>query len=165
MNRSTIDKQYSLLKRVHWVWGVFSVGAAGAVTLQKYNYPQLGVGGRTYSAATTGTAPPSGAGPWPLQYQIGTEGIRSVTRTGTGLWTVTMQDNYQRLLSLMVTTSVAGGLANIVQVAENSTISNYASGGGSIIGLALLSASATAADPTSGHTLIIRFELQDATEP
>lgn len=166
-NRTFKDKQMSLLNRLVWLYGVFTVGETGTPTLQKWVYPTLGTGTnvRTYTAAATSAAPPSGTGPYPLQYTAGTEGIRSVARTGVGLWTITLQDNYQRLVGLSFFTRVAGGLGNIVAIHENTTISNMSSGGGSIIGVALLSSTATAADPTSGHTLVIRFDLQDATEP
>jgi hypothetical protein len=163
VNRTFEQQSLSILKRQVSVWGVFSVGADGAVTLQKWNYPALGGSSvsRTYSAAPTGTA---GIG-YPQNYQIGADCVKSVTRTGTGLWTVTLQDNYQRMLMLECSVSIAGGLTNIVAVGENSTISNMSAANGSVIGVALLSANGTAADPTSGSIVRLKFELQDATEP
>ena len=163
------ESQLHLQKRVRVLFGVVSVGAAGAVTLQRWIYPKLGQGVvgttvQTYAAAPT-TAPLATAGAYPTQYQRGSEGVGGVTRTAAGLWTVTLQDNYQRLLQATAHQSIAGGLSNIIAVGENSTITNMMAAGGSIIGLALLSATATAADPTAGSSIIFRLELHDASEP
>lgn len=157
---------YSIAKAPVTLWCRVSVGAAGAVTLQKWQYGtfQSGTQGTTvnaYAAATTGTAPLGAF----QNYQAGAEGIFSVARTATGLWTVTLQDNYVRLLNLKWSQSIAGGTANIVSVAENTTISNMRATNGSIIGVGLLSSTATLADPTSGSSINLGFELQNATEP
>lgn len=165
-NRTFMDQQYTLIKRRVDLFAAVSVGAAGAVTLQKWNYPTLGTGplARTYSAAPLATALPSGA-PYPLQYAAGAEGIRSVTRTGTGAWTVQLQDNYQRVLGVTFNIQKAGGAGATVQIGIDSTITNMASNGGSTIGLLLMSSTATAADPASGDVMLLHFILADATEP
>ena len=142
-----------------------SVAGGGAITLQKWNYPTLGGGAnaQTYTAATTATA---GVGNrYPLQYNAGAEGIYSVTRTAAGLWTVKLQDNYQRCLSVTANGQLAGGLSAIVNVGLNSTITNMTAQGGSVIGLALLSATGTAADPAADELMLLTFVLADATEP
>lgn len=162
-SRFYIDKQYTLLKGVTELWGVFSVSGT-TPALQKWAYPAgapNGGGVGSYSAAST----TGGGTTWPSQYQQGAEGVRSVSRTAAGLWTVTLQDNYQRLLSLSVHASLAGGLSAIVAVHENTTISNMTSAGGSIIGLALLTSTATAGDPASGERVVVHFILQNASEP
>lgn len=167
-NRTFMDANYSLVKRMVHLFGAVSVGAAGAVTLQKWNYPQLGGGGsasRTYTAAPSATAVPAGTGPWPAQYTAGSEGIFSVTRTGTGLWTFKLQDNYQRCLQVFCQQSLSGGLGNIVTCHQDSAVTNMATGGGSVIGVALESSTATAADPASGSVVLLTFILADATEP
>lgn len=166
-NRSYIEKQYTLLKREIRLYCTVSVGAAGAVTLQKWNYPTFGTGpnARTYTAASTGPALLSGAGNWPAQYAVGSEGVYSVTRATTGLWTVKFQDTYQRLTDLHGYISVAGGASNIVTIAENSTVSAVTTASGAVVGVALLSSTATLADPTSGHIVNLTFTFQDATEP
>lgn len=163
-SRAYLNQYWSLLKGVTLVRCRVSVGAAGAVTLQKYVWPagapnsgSLG----TYAAAST-----SGGGTsWPSQYQQGTEGVRSVTRTGAGLWTLVLQDNFQRLLDLSMYTSLAGGLATCLAVAENTTITSLGTAGGSTIGVALLSATATALDPASGDIVTLNMVLQNASEP
>jgi hypothetical protein len=165
-NRTFMDKQYTMVKRrVELYAAVLGAGAA-APSLRKWNYPTLGTGpnARTYTAAPTANALPTGAA-YPLQYACGAEGVRSVTRTGVGLWTVQLQDNYQRVLMVSATTDVAGGLGTILQVSLNTTITNMASAGGSTIGLALLSATGTAADPAVGAIILLKLDLADATEP
>ena len=153
----------TLIKRPVRIYAAVAVGAAGAVTLQKWNYPTLGSGtnARTYTAAPT-TAAGNG---YPTQYSLGAEGVKSVTRTGTGLWTVQFQDAYQRCLRVGHNISIAGGLSNIVNVGINSTLTSMTASGGATVGLALLSATATAADPTSGSVVLLSFDFNDASEP
>lgn len=166
-NRSFIDKQYTLIKGEVDIYFAVSVGAAGAVTLQRWNYPQMGAGstapGRTYTAApTTG-----GAASFPLMAAQGAEGVFSVVRTATGLWTITLQDAYQRMVGLSMYSSLTGGTSTVLAIHENTTITNMASGSPqrSVIGIALLSATATAIDPASGERINIRMTLQNNTEP
>jgi hypothetical protein len=52
-----------------------------------------------------------------------------------------------------------------VGVGLNSTITNMTAAGGSILGLALLSATGTALDPASGEVILLNFTMADATEP
>lgn len=164
-NRMWIDKQYTLVKGRAELYCAVTVGAAGAVTLVKWNYPQMAQGtaapARTYTAApTTG-----GGTTFPTRYAQGAEGIFSVARTGTGLWTVTLSDGYQRTLGIGFYSSLAGGLSTIVAVHENTTITNMTATGGSVIGLALMSSTATAADPASGERINLHFSLQMSTAP
>lgn len=163
-NRAFIDKQYTLIKKVVELYAAVSVGAAGAVTLQKWNYPTLGstaAPASTYTAALTTT--PAGGG-YPLQYQTGSEGVRTVTRTAAGLWTIKLQDSYVRVLQVTAQGSLAGGLSAIVGAALNSTVTSMTAAGGSTIGLALLSATGTALDPANGEQILLRILMHDATE-
>ena len=162
-NRSFVDSNFTLVKRQVTLYAAVSVGAAGAVTLQKWGYPTLGAGGQSYATAPTGAVPVGAA--YPNQYQVGAEGVLSVTRTAAGLWTVKLQDNYQRCLGVTAQGQLAGGLSAIVNVGLNSTITSMTAANGSVIGLALLSATATAADPASGETILLTIQLADATEP
>jgi hypothetical protein len=165
-DRTFIDKQYTLVKGQVSLYCAVSVGALGAVTLQRWNYPQMGQTGgsaRTYTAApTTG-----GGASFPLTAAQGAEGIFSVARTGTGLWTVTFQNAYQRLIGIKFYSSLAGGLSTITAIHENTTITNMNSGSPprSVIGLTLMSGTATAADPASGERMNLEFTLQNNTEP
>lgn len=154
-------------KRVVEIYAFITVPSGTTPVLQKYNYPQLGqVGGtaRTLTAATVATSAPLG---FPQNYQSGTEGVYSVARTAVGLWTLTLQDNYQRILSVRGDMSIAGGLANIVNIVENPSITNLSSANGSIVGIALQSSTATLADPTAAATTLVRVCITfcDATEP
>lgn len=161
--RTYTQEKLGIQKRRVELWAFVAVPTGTKPVLQKYNYPQLGVGGRTLSAAATAAAPLG----FPQNYQAGAEGIFSVARTGVGLWTLTLQDNYQRLMTVVGGHEIAGGLANIVTVTTNPSITNMSATNGSVIGIALLSATATLADPTAGATSLVRIklELQDATEP
>jgi hypothetical protein len=163
-NRSFIDKAYQLVKRRVDLYAAVSVGAAGAVTLLKWNYPTFGAGpnARTYTAAPTANALPTGA-PYPLQYGCGSEGVRSVTRTGAGQWLLQLQDNYQRHLGVGVTLEIAGGVST-GQLAINSTTTNMNANGGSVLGLTTI-AGGVAADLASGTIANLRIFLADATEP
>ena len=156
---------FTLVKKKVELYCAVSVAAGGAVTLQKWNYPQLG---QTASPAQTYTAAPVGVTGlgnrgW-QQYVSGAEGVFSVTRTGAGLWTVKLQDNYQRALGVAANGQLAGGLSAIVAVGVNSTITSMTAQGGSVIGIALLSATGTALDPAAGEVVLLTFTLADATE-
>lgn len=136
----------------------FRVTMSGTTpVLQKWTYPTPNSG----ALGSYGTAPSSGGGGGGFGSAAGAEGVKSVTRTGAGLWTVVLQDNYQRLLDIGAYQSLAGGLSTIVTVGENTSISSMSSPGGSTIGLALLSATATAADPAADVT--VSLVLQNST--
>lgn len=162
-NRFYVDQHWTLLKGVVLVRARILMSGTTPL-LQKYNYPA----GAPNSAAlgTYSDASTSGGGTsWPSQYQQGTEGVRSVTRTNTGLWTFVLQDNFQRLLELSAYQSLAGGAGTIVGIAENTTISSLTTAGGSTIGVGLLSATGTLADPATTTSITIKMLLQNASEP
>lgn len=164
-NRNFDQYDLTIQKRIAHLWGVFSMSGTTPV-LQKWVYPSLGGASAGSSPRTYVAAPATGGGTsFPTRYAQGAEGIFSVARTGVGLWTVTLQDNYQRLLGLRVDMALAGGLANVTDIAENTTFSNMAATGGSVIGLTLLSGTGVAADPSNGALVRIEFVLHDATEP
>jgi hypothetical protein len=155
----------TIQKRVASVWAEIAVPTGTTPVLQKYNYPTLGAGP---NARTLTAAPTTGGGTgFPTRYVQGAEGVFSVARTGTGLWTLTLQDQWQRVLAISGNHSIAGGTANIVAITENTTLTNMTAVGGSVIGIGLLSSTATLADPTASASSIIRIriDLQDATEP
>lgn len=165
-NRTYIDRQYSIAKGRVVLHCAVSVGAAGAVTLQDWNYPQMG---QTSGAARTYTSAPTSGGTAALglNYAVGSEGVYSVARTAAGLWTITLQDAYQRVLDFNVVPQLSGGLSAIVGKALDSSITNMNSGTPprSVIGIALLSATATALDPANGETIFLTFTLQNLTTP
>ena len=156
---------FTLVKKKVELYAAVSVAAAGAVTLQRWNYPQLGqtaAPAQTYAAAPSATPGLGNRGF--LQYNSGAEGVFSVTRTGAGLWTVKLQDNYQRVLMVQAVGQLAGGLSAITGTGINSPLTNMQAQGGSVIGLALLSASGTAVDPVAGELILLAIKLADATE-
>lgn len=129
--------------------------------LQKWQYPTPNSGTiGSYANALT-----SGAGASGFGATAGTEGVLSVTRTGVGLWTVKLQDNYQRLLDMRLYQSLAGGLGTIVAAHENTTITSMTASLGSVLGIALVSSTGTAADPADTTGVTLTLMLQNATEP
>jgi hypothetical protein len=155
----------TIQKRVACIYAEIAVPTGTTPVLQKYNYPTLGAGP---NARTLTAAPTTGGGSgFPTRYVQGAEGVFSVAKTGTGLWTITLQDQFQRLLALTGNHSIAGGTANIIAITDNPSVTNMTATGGSVIGVALLSATATLADPTASATSIVRLiiDLADATEP
>lgn len=167
----TYDQQdLSICKQPVSLWAHIAVGAAGAVTLQRWTFPKLGAGGNAYIAATapTVTAPtssPFATGPgWPNIYQGGAEGVAAVSRTGTGLLTITLQDQYMRLLSMHGHVELSTGPSNIIGFSLVAYTANP-TGWGSIIQIATLSATATAADATSASIIHLNLRLSNATEP
>lgn len=136
----------------------FRVTMSGTTpVLQKWTYPTPNSG----TVGSYGTAPSSGGGGGGFGSSAGAEGVKSITRTAQGLWTVVLQDNYQRLLDVSGYQSLAGGLSTIVAIGENTTITSMTSSGGSTIGLALLTATATAGDPAADVT--VSLILQNST--
>lgn len=147
-NRDFQQFSYSLQKGLVTLFARVSVGAAGAVTLQKWN-PAT----RAFSAAPT-----TGVGP----YSVGAEGIKTVTRTGAGAWTIVLQDSYQRLLGACLEASIAAsGTLTVIGAGVDST-SDVTSNTAPTIKVLLNSATATAADPASGDVIILRFTLQNS---
>lgn len=163
-NRTFNPSDLSLLKKERIIRAFITVPTGTTPVLQKWNYGAFNTGtaANTLSAAAT-----TGGSTTPYnKYAQGDAGVFSVARTATGLWTLTLQDNYRRLLHVSGDMSIAGGTANIIAVVENPTITNISAANQGIVGIALLSATGTLADPTAAATTLIRIkiELADATE-
>lgn len=157
-NRYTNPDIWSLLKGVTLLHARILLSGTTPV-LQKWVPPTLNSGALgAYSTAITSGAGASGFGD-----ASGYGGILSVTRTGAGLWTVVLQDQFQRLLLVTGSASLAGGTSNIVAVHENTTISSMGTAGGSTVGVCLESATATAADPDDGSYVNVVLLLQNST--
>lgn len=161
--RQFMDVNFTILKRKVELYAAVSVGAAGAVTLQRFNYPSLGGGPNAYaySTAAGGTVATS----WPNVYAAGAEGTKIVTRTGTGAWTITLQDNYVRLLGVEYVIQNATGVPVVGDMGINSTLVNMTAAGGSVFGVQFADFAGLAVDPASGDLVLLTFTLQDATEP
>ncbi len=157
-NRMNIPDVWSLYKGLTVVRARILMSGTTPV-LQKYTYPTLNSGALgSYTTATS-----SGAGAGGFGDAAGTEGVLSVTRTDVGLWTFVLQDNYQRMLDLGLYQSLAGGLATIVAIGENTTITSLGTAGGSTVGVALLSSTGTAADPATTTGVTITMLMQNST--
>jgi hypothetical protein len=168
-NRTFVDSNFTIVKRKVELFASVAVAAAGAVTLQKWVYPTLGAGSlaRTYTTAPTSAAVPTGAA-YPLQYSGGAEGILSVTRSAVGTWTVTFQDAYARLLGArwtMVDTSGASGIVSMGVASALTTGTGFLTAANNSVMLLFSSAAGVPADPSAGSSMLLSFELADATEP
>jgi len=167
MAQRTFDQDsFQVIRRKVTLHASISVSEAvtPVPTLLKWNYPvfDVGVNARTYTAATTASGLPSGAA-YPRQYQSGAEGVLSVARTAVGLYTIVLQDPYQRLVDLNAYAAVAGGTPVFAHCTENTTISSYAAAAGSTIGLAFWDFAAAAVDPIG--VVRLTFTLADSTAP
>lgn len=163
-NRAFDQDSFQLVKRrVTLFCDITFPEVAADPTLNKWNYPTFGMGvnARTYTAAATAASLPSGAA-YPRQYQSGSEGVLSIVRTAAGLYTLTLQDPYQRLLGIESLEVAAGGTSTFARVTENSTISDF-TGTPAVIGLAFWDYANAAVDPLGEVRLTL--ELADATEP
>lgn len=163
-NRNFAAPTAGLVKNVRPIWCVVSVGAAGAVTLKKRSY-YAGGSTATASRSALASAPTSGTG-----YGVGGDGVRSVVRTDTGAWTITLQDPYQYILGVeLVQTSNATGLLTAAAVGVNSgstdVTTNTSLGNGGVVAVVLNDWSGAAVDPASGDTLTLLLTLGDASEP
>lgn len=163
-NRNFQDKQLSLLKRLVHLYPVVSVGAAGAVTLMKRQWYQPGTIG-PQGSNTLVAAPTSG-----VDYAVGDgAGTRSVSRTDTGDWTVTLQDPYSFLVGVDIAQqelAAPGALVvTAVSVIDSSDVTtNTAVGNGGVINLTLNDETG-AADPANGTIVTLHIVLCNATEP
>ena len=125
------------------LYATVSVGAAGAVTFQKFD-PVA----NSYSAAPSG----------------GWRGITSVARTAAGLWTITLQDSYQRCLGLSASFLVASGLPAAPQVALcTGSLNNVRSGTAATVQVQFCSSAGVAADPASGEQITLRIDLSNSS--
>lgn len=164
-NRFSIGDVQSLYKGLTLVRAHVLMDGSTPI-LQKWAYPAVNSG----SSGSYGTAPSSGSGGGGFGPSAGAEGVKSITRTGAGLWTVVLQDNYNRLLDMSVFQSLAGGVATIIAVGENTTLTSMTAAGGSAIGVALMSAGSGAAvpavaDPATTTRITLTFLLQNSTAP
>ena len=167
MAQRTYDQDsFQIIRKMVHLFASISVSEAvtPVPTLLKWNYPvfDVGVNARTYTAATTATGLPSGAA-YPRQYQSGAEGVLSIARTAIGLYTLTLQDPYQRLMFVDGYAAVAGGTPVFAKVTENTTISSYAGPTTSTVGLAFWDFAAAAVDPIG--VVRLALILADSTAP
>lgn len=163
-NRTFQEKQLSLLKNLVHLYPVVSVGAAGAVTLKKRKWYQpgaIGVGG----SYTLVDAPTSGVG-----YDVGDgAGTRTVSRSDTGDWTITLSDPYTYLVGVriaMQSLAAPGALVvlAVATISSSNVATNTALGNGGVINITLNDESG-AADPADGTVVTLHLVLGNASEP
>lgn len=146
---------YSLHKRQVTLHAVVAVGAAGAVTLQKWTPTAQAVAG-AYSAASTAAA--NSFSP------AGTQGITSVTKEATaGQWTFVLQDGFQRLLGATFTPVVATtgiSTAAAMGVVKPSGVNGLTTGNTFTVQFADFAGAAV--NPASGEVMLLTFELDQS---
>ena len=156
------NQSLKLLSRVVTLYPVVTVGAGGAVTLKKRSFAAMGSGSVAPSFSLT-DAPTTGNG-----YAVGDgAGVRSVARTGTGAWTITLSDPYQYIIGVRGNTGHVTPTAtvNMVVYDTSSTPStNTALGNGGVI-LVVWFAATTATDPADGDTCYLEIILGDSSAP
>lgn len=138
--------QYSRDKGRTWVTGVVDVGAAGAAVLQKWTASSSGPG-------SYGTAPSTG---W--------SGVASITKNATaGNYTITLTDNFNRLLGFEVRFSATAGLplAPIVGMDSSATLSTVLLGGNNLTFQCSASTGA-ATNPDSTEIMYVTLCLQNS---
>lgn len=153
MGSSTFTPEsYSLQKQRMTLFAVLNIGGTGAVTLQSWS-PTSGQVTGAYSAASTSGANSYSPG--------GAQGVASVSRVSAGLYTVTLQEGYQRLLGvhptfLVPTTAIpAAPVMGVVKPA----------GTGGSLGTNLnsfnvqFSTGGVATDPASGEQIILKIDV------
>lgn len=129
-----------------------AIGFNGSGTPTLYQWSPTA---RTYSAAPT----------------AGCRGIKSITRNGTGDYTLTLQDTYQRLLVAGITfisNSNAAGPIYQVKVASNpntagSTVAQGLGTAFNAVEILTFSAQGTAADPGTTELGIVNLTLQNSS--
>lgn len=134
--------QYRLEKGVVTLHAHVAIGASGAPTLQAWNPATA-----AYTTAGTG----------------GFSGIKSIARTSAGLYTVTLQNSYQRLLGVEAIFALAGGLSVVADVGVNTTTTNVRSATAPTVGIACMTATATAGDPDSGCQMDLEITLTNSS--
>jgi hypothetical protein len=148
-NRLAQQFAYTLEKGVYALGCNISIGATGAPTLNKWN-PNT----RTYSAAAT-----SGSG----LYAIGWQGIKSISRVSAGVYLLTLQDTWQRILQFSYSMSNATGLPTTVGVGLWTTGTDVTNKAAPTIKFTCLTATGVAGDPANGDVLGLFILLQNAS--
>lgn len=149
-NRFFSEFNYMMDKGVVTLFAAVGFNGAGTPTLYQWN-PTA----RTYSAAPTG----------------GCRGVKSIARNGTGDYTLTLQDSYQRLLVAgltFISNSNAAGPIYQIKVASNPNTAGSAVAQGlgtsfNAIEVLTFSAQGAAADPGNTELGIINITLQNSS--
>jgi hypothetical protein len=95
-------------------------------------------------------------------------GINSVTRTGTGAWTITLSDPYQYLIGVDFTVANTTGAAtagNLGVLTTGNVQTNTSLGSGGTINVLWQNGSYAATDPASGDIIYLCIQLGDSSAP
>lgn len=141
-NRQLQNNRGTLEKGLVDIFCTVSIGATGAPTLKSWT-PLT----RTY--ATAGSS--------------GARGVKSISRTAGGSYSIVLQDSYQRLLEWNVVSQLSGGLVVNMTAGNDTAITNVNSSTAPTVGLVLNDSTGHAADPANGEQLMIHLVLQNSS--
>jgi hypothetical protein len=96
----------------------------------------------------------------------GYRGVKSITRNGTGDYTITFQDKFHRLLNVnCIVLAVDGSTTPLVAKCWIKAVSPTASNGATVRLLFYLSAPGTPADATTNEEVYLTFEWSNSSVP
>ena len=87
------------------------------------------------------------------------KGISSITRTGTGAYTIQLSDKYTRLLAMHATAVIASGAGSTAPSLVVKADSVSSTGQITVV----FNAAGTAADPASGEVKLLQILLKDSS--
>jgi hypothetical protein len=148
-SRAFQERAYSLDRARVTLTAVIDFGASGACTLKNWIPTVQGVAGH-YGDATS----------------KGSRGILSVTKNGTGNYTVALQDAYQRLLNVrhrFLNSAAQLEAAPDMKVLTDDTDVTANHGTVNVTFGTLSGATFTAVNPGSGERVLLTIELDNST--
>lgn len=164
--RTFVENNYSLLKGLVRLYPIVKMTASVTVpVLQKRTFTSAGTGSVTPGSALA-AAPTTG-----VDYVVGdAAGTRSVARTGTGAWTLTLSDSYLYLVGFSIVQFVsANGISTVLGAgivsATTNVATNTARGNGGVITLLLVDESGAADPGTIGDQFTFEVILANAGTP
>lgn len=140
-NRYFTQHSYSLEKAPVRLFATVAIGATGAPTLQAYD----GKG----NASAAGAA--------------GYKGIKSVARSNTGLYNITLQDSYVRLLGLDAQFFNTAASAALGGFWVNRTNTNVQSATAPVVQVQFINAAGAAVELGSGEQLQFEIVLSNSS--
>lgn len=165
-NRTFVQANYCMLKGLVRLYPVIQMTASVTVpVLQKRTFTAAGTSA-TSPANALAAAPTTGVG-----YAVGdAAGTRSIARTGTGAWTLTLSDPYLYLVGVtIIGFSSVTGISTVIGVgvvSGSTTITtNTSNGSGGVIALQLIDESGAADPGTIGDQFTLEVILGNAGEP
>lgn len=93
------------------------------------------------------------------------KGIKSITRNGVGLYTVVLQDGYNKFLGLDVVNSNSTGISAAPNCNLVSTGTNLSAAGGGTIKFQFVNGAGAATELANGDNIYMAFTLGNSSAP